>query len=302
MVSEIIGLGQENNSGLIIDTSTESFMSDVIETSKEVPVLVDFWAPWCGPCKQLGPILEKIVSSAGGNIKLAKLNIDEHPQIAQQLQIQSIPAVFAFKDGQPFDAFVGAQSETQVKEFIEKIIGSIGPSPIDNALKSADSEFEKNDFSAAANLYLQVLNADPKNIHALTGLARTYLAEKNIDQAKEVLDNIPLENSNSEKVIAVKSALNLLEKAENTDDIDELIAALEKKPGDLEILYNIAMASIGDNNHEQAINYLLEIIKTQKDWNNGKARENLLKIFESLGPTNELTIQGRRQLSAIIFS
>ncbi|PPR79490.1 MAG: Thioredoxin [Alphaproteobacteria bacterium MarineAlpha2_Bin1] len=301
MVEQLIG-SNSNSSDMIKDTSTDRFMEDVIEASKESPVLVDFWAPWCEPCKQLGPILEKVVTNSEGKIKLVKLNIDDDPQIPQQLQIQSIPAVFAFKDGQPIDAFVGVQTETQIKSFIEKLIGPIGPSPVEQALAAAENEFKENNFSAAENLYLQVIGFDSMNPEAIAGLAKVYINNNDSDKAKELLDGL------SEDILdhdAIKSALSALSLAENKDTLiskEDLINLINQEPNNLKAKFDLATALAAENEFEKAIENLLEIMKKDKEWNNGEAKEKLLKIFEVLGTNNELTKLSRRKMSSIIFS
>ncbi len=301
MVEQLIG-SSPNSSDLIKDTTTENFMDDVIEASKEVPVLVDFWAPWCEPCKQLGPTIEKVVTNSEGKIKLVKLNIDDDPQIPQQLQIQSIPAVFAFKDGQPIDAFVGVQTETQIKSFIEKLIGPVGPSPVEQALAAADNEFNNKNFSAAENLYLQVISFDSANPQAIAGLSKVYINNNDTEKAKELLDGLTGEILNHE---AIKSALSALSLVENKDDLlskDTLIEKISSEPANLKAKFDLANLLASQNEFEEAIENLLEIMKKDKEWNNGEAKDKLLKIFEVLGPDNELTKLSRRKMSSIIFS
>ena len=196
---------------LIKDSDSQNFMADVIEASQEVPVIVDFWAPWCGPCKQLGPTIEKVVKAAQGKVKLVKINIDDSPEIAQQLRIQSIPAVFAFHQGQPVDAFVGAQPESQVRAFVEKLAGGIGPSPVDEALEAAQAALDGSEVAAAGNLFGQVVQADPGNPEAIGGLARCYILNHDLDHARQTLDLVPEEHKEHAAVVAAQSALALAE-------------------------------------------------------------------------------------------
>jgi len=287
---------------LIKDSDSQNFMADVIEASQEVPVIVDFWAPWCGPCKQLGPTIEKVVKAAQGKVKLVKINIDDSPEIAQQLRIQSIPAVFAFHQGQPVDAFVGAQPESQVRAFVEKLAGGIGPSPVDEALEAAQAALDGGEVAAAGNLFGQVVQADPGNPEAIGGLARCYILNHDLDHARQTLDLVPEEHKEHAAVVAAQSALALAEQASNAGDPTELRQAVEADPTNHQARYDLAIALMGNGDNEGAIDQLLEILKKGADWNEGAAKTQLLKIFEALGPTNDLTKSGRRRLSAILFS
>jgi len=287
---------------LIKDSDSQNFMADVVEASQEVPVIVDFWAPWCGPCKQLGPTIEKVVKAAQGKVKLVKINIDDSPEIAQQLRIQSIPAVFAFHQGQPVDAFVGAQPESQVRAFVEKLAGGIGPSPVDEALEAAQAALDGSEVAAAGNLFGQVVQADPGNPEAIGGLARCYILNHDLDHARQTLDLVPEEHKEHAAVVAAQSALALAEQASNAGDPTELRQAVEADPTNHQARYDLAIALMGNGDNEGAIDQLLEILKKGADWNEGAAKTQLLKIFEALGPTNDLTKSGRRRLSAILFS
>lgn len=287
---------------LIKDSDTQNFMADVIEASQEVPVIVDFWAPWCGPCKQLGPVIEKVVKAAQGKVKLVKVNIDDSPEIAQQLRIQSIPAVFAFHQGQPVDAFVGAQPESQIKAFVEKLAGGIGPSPVDEALEAAQAALDGGEVAAAGNLFGQVVQADPGNPEAIGGLARCYILNQDLDHARQTLDLTPEEHKEHAAIVAAQSALALAEQASNAGDPTELRQAVEADPANHQARYDLAIALMGNGDNEGAIDQLLEILKKGADWNEGAAKTQLLKIFEALGPTDDLTKSGRRRLSAILFS
>jgi len=287
---------------LIKDSDSQNFMADVIEASQEVPVIVDFWAPWCGPCKQLGPTIEKVVKAAQGKVKLVKINIDDSPEIAQQLRIQSIPAVFAFHQGQPVDAFVGAQPESQVRAFVEKLAGGIGPSPVDEALEAAQAALDGGEVAAAGNLFGQVVQADPGNPEAIGGLARCYILNQDLDHARQTLDLTPEEHKEHAAIVAAQSALALAEQASNAGDPTELCQAVEADPANHQARYDLAIALMGNGDNEGAIDQLLEILKKGADWNEGAAKTQLLKIFEALGPTDDLTKSGRRRLSAILFS
>ncbi len=301
MVEPLIG-GGPAAPDVIKDSDTQHFMADVVEASRDVPVLVDFWAPWCGPCKQLGPTLEKVVKAAQGKVKLVKINVDENQEIAAQLRIQSIPAVYAFHQGQPVDAFVGAQSESQVKAFVERLAGGIGPSPVDEALEAAKAALDDGEFAAAANIYGQVLRAEPGNPDAIGGLARCYVQNRDLDHARQTLEMAPKEHENHAAIAAARSALTLAEQAKDAGDPAELRAAVDANPADLDARYKLAVAQMGSGDSEGAIDQLLEIIKKKRDWEEGKAKDQLIKLFEALGPTHDLTKSGRRRLSALLFS
>lgn len=301
MVEPLIGAAAASPD-LIKDSDSQNFMADVIEASKEVPVIVDFWAPWCGPCKQLGPIIEKVVKAAQGKVKLVKVNIDDSPEIAQQLRIQSIPAVFAFDQGQPVDAFVGAQPESQIKAFVEKLAGGIGPSPIDEALEAAKAALDTGEVAAAGNLYGQVVQAEPGNPEAIGGLVRCYVINKDLEHAQQTLDLTPTEHFDHAAIVAARSALALAEQASDAGDPSELRAAVEADPTNNQARYDLAIALMGNGDNEGAVDQLLEIMKKGAAWNEGAAKAQLLKLFEALGPMDDLTKSGRRRLSALLFS
>ncbi len=301
MVEPMIGGGAPAQD-VIKDSDTQNFMADVIDASQEVPVIVDFWAPWCGPCKQLGPTIEKVVKAAQGKVKLVKINVDENQEIAAQLRVQSIPAVYAFKQGQPVDAFVGAQSESQVKAFVERLVGGIGPSPVDEALEAAQAAFDDGEIAAAANIYGQVLRAEAGNPDAIGGLARCYVQNKDLEHARQTLDMAPAEHAEHAAIAAARSALTLAEQAKDAGDPGELRAKVEANPDDPAARYDLAVALMGNGDNEGAMDHLLEVIRKKRDWEEGKAKHQLLKLFEALGPTHELTKSGRRRLSALLFS
>ena len=301
-MEQIIGGAPAPAGDLIKDSDTKGFAADVLEASQEVPVIVDFWAPWCGPCKQLGPILEKVVTTANGAAKLVKVNIDESPEIAQQLRIQSIPAVYAFKDGQPVDAFVGALPESQVKDFVERLTGAIGPSPVDVALDAANAASDADDHGAAANIYAQILKQEPGNPTAIGGLARAYAATGDLERARETLALTPDEHADHADILSAKSALSLAEQSGEAGEVGELRAKSEAKPDDHQARFDLALALMAVSENESAIDELLEIVRRSPQWNDEAARKQLLKIFEALGPTHEMTVAGRRKLSSLLFS
>ncbi len=285
------------------DATTQSFAADVIEASQQTPVIVDFWAPWCGPCKQLAPILEKTVRDAGGKVALVKINIDENPEIAQQLRIQSIPAVFAFDKGQPVDGFMGAQPESQIKRFVERLVGPMGPSPLEQALEQAKDALDAGDFATASNIYGQILRQVPGEAAAIAGLVRCLVGAGDLQEARELVDGLDDETLKNADVESAVSALALAEQAGEADgDTAELQARLAQDPGDHQARFDLAMAYHGAGRNEQAIDELIEIIRRDREWNDEAARQQLLKLFEALGHADPLTVAGRRKLSSILFS
>lgn len=299
----IIGAAQAPVADLVKDSDTANFARDVIETSMQVPVIVDFWAPWCGPCKQLGPALEKIVKAAGGAVKMVKINVDENQPLAQQLRIQSIPAVYAFKGGQPVDGFVGALPESQIKAFVERLAGEIGPGPVEQALEQAAAAMEAGDATTAAQLYSQVIEAEPDNPAAIGGLARALVALGDLDRAGQTLDAVPPEHKDHADIAGARAALALARQASGSDsDIAGLRAAVERNPADHQARFDLAMALLKADERAEAVDALLEIIRRDRKWNDEAARKQLLQLFEAFGPTDPLTVDARRRLSSILFS
>ena len=288
--------------GLVKDTTTQAFVKDVIEESKHQPVLVDFWAPWCGPCKQLTPILEKAVRAAKGKVKLVKMNIDEHPAIPGQMGIQSIPAVIAFANGQPADGFLGALPESQVIAFLERLTkGKIGGDDKD-LLKDADAALAAGDAATAANIYGQLVTADGGNIAALAGLARCYVATGAIEQAKQTLALVPEAKRNEAPVTAARAAVELAEQAKSVGPVSELEQKVAANPLDHQARFDLAAALNAAGKRAEAVNHLLEIVRRDRKWNEDGARKQLVQFFEVWGPTDEATLDGRKRLSSILFS
>jgi putative thioredoxin len=288
--------------GLIKDTTTQTFMKDVIEESKRQPVLIDFWAPWCGPCKQLTPILEKVVRAAKGKVKLVKMNIDEHPAIPGQMGIQSIPAVIAFVKGQPADGFMGALPESQVVEFLERLTKDRIGGEDQDQLKAADAALAAGNVAGAADIYAKVLAQDGANIGALAGLTRAYLATGSLEPAKQTLALVPEAKRNDPAVVAVRAAIELAEQAKSVGPLTELEGKVAANPLDHQARFDLAVALNSKNRRQDAVDHLIEIVKRDRKWNDDGARKQLVQFFEAWGPTDEATVSGRKRLSSILFA
>jgi len=289
-------------SDAVKDISTAEFMAEVIEASAERPVLVDFWAPWCGPCKQLGPVLEKAVADSRGKVKLVKMNIDQYPEIAGQMGVQSIPAVVAFDKGKPKDAFMGAVPESEVRRFIEKLVGPTGPSPVDQALEQAAIFVEQGAHGEAAGLYASVLQQEPENVTALAGMGTLYLSSGDLERAKAMFQAIPADQQSAPEAASLKAAIDLAEQAASLGDTAELLARIEANPRDYDARFDLALALNAAGNREEAADQLLDIIRRDRKWKDDGARTQLLQFFEAWGPTDPDTLSARRQLSSILFS
>jgi len=287
---------------VVKDTTTQTFVKDVIEESKRQPVLVDFWAEWCGPCKQLGPVLEKAVRGAKGKVKLVKMDIDKHPSIPGQLGIQSIPAVFAFVNGQPIDGFLGALPESQVTAFIERVTKDRIGGEEKDLLKVADDALAKGDAAGAADLYAKVLAQDSGNVPALAGLARSYVRTGALDQAKQTLALVPEAKRNDAAVAAARAALEVAEQAKSVGPIADLEKRVAANPLDHQSRFDLAVALNSKGRRAEAVDHLLEIVKRDRKWNDDGARKQLVQLFEAWGPTDEATVNGRKRLSSILFS
>jgi putative thioredoxin len=287
---------------LIKDTTTQTFLKDVIEESKRQPVLVDFWAPWCGPCKQLTPVLEKSVRAAKGKVKLAKMNIDEHPSIPGQMGIQSIPAVIAFVNGQPADGFMGALPEGQVVAFLERITKERIGGEAKDLLNAAAAALADGDPAGAANLYAQLLAEDNSNVQGLAGLARCYVETGALDQARQTLAMIPDSKRNDSAVAAAQAALQLAEQAKTLGPVGELEKKVAANPLDHQARFDLALALNSKGRRLDALEQLISIVKRYRKWNDDGARKQLVQFFDAWGPTDEATIEGRKRLSSILFA
>ena len=302
----IIGQGPAsgmNPADLIKDSDTKGFMTDVIEASRKVPVLVDFWAPWCGPCKQLTPILEKTVKAANGKVRLVKVNVDENQQIAAQLRVQSIPAVFAFVDGQPIDGFMGALPESQVKQFIDRLSnkGSLAEE-IAAALKLADEALARKEFSQAHDILAQILGTDPANVGALASLVHCLIGLADLESATATLSSIPPDKSSHPAVISAKAALDIALHPVETSVLDQLINDVATAPDDFHKRIDLAIALNGAGRRAEATDHLLYVFKKDRTWNEDAARKQLVQFFDGWGPKDEFTLAGRRKLSSLLFS
>lgn len=291
------------SSGNIKDGTDQSFMADVIEASKDAAVLVDFWAPWCGPCKGLTPVLEKVVDDQNGKVKLVKVNIDENPGVAGQLGVRSIPAVFGFVDGRPVDAFMGQLQEPQVREFITRLLsGTSGAKQLEEAIEQASGLFQSGDIGGAAQIYAAVINQDETNTTAIAGLARCYLANDDVERAEQTLEMVPEADKNHPDVRGVRTAIELTSDAAPPEEVAELNEAASSNPEDLDAKYALAEKLLASSQYQDASDQLLGILETDVNWNEGAAKELLLKIFDAAGPKAEVTRKGRRKLASLLFA
>jgi putative thioredoxin len=287
---------------LIKDTTTRTFVKDVIEASRTVPVLVDFWAEWCGPCKQLTPVIEKVVRNAKGKVRLVKMNIDQHPEVAGQLGIRSIPAVIAFKNGQPLDGFMGAVPESQIQSFIERVAGPVGPSDAEALIAEGEAALAEGDLQGAADLFSAARETEPENAAALGGLVRTLVVAKEFDQARALLETVPAAKQGDAAIAAARAQLDLAETSAKLGDPLPLEARIAHDPNDHQARYDLALILNAHDRREAAVDHLIEIVRRKRDWNEDAARKQLVQFFEAWGPKDEMTLYGRRRLSSVLFS
>jgi putative thioredoxin len=300
-----LGGAQPQDQDLIKDVAERDFMKDVIEASRDVPVIVDFWAPWCGPCKTLGPMLEQAVRDAKGAVKMAKVNVDEAQAIAGQLQIQSIPTVYAFYQGQPMDGFQGAVPQSEIKAFIERLVKASGGDSsggLDDAIAAAEEMLEQGAATDAVQVFQAVLGEDPNNAAAYGGMVRAYLAVGEVEQAEAILNGAPAEISQSPELEAAYAQLALAKQAENAGPVAELMAQVEAEPDNLQARFDLAQAQNANGQTEEAVETLLELFRKDREWNNGAAKEQLFTIFDALKPNDPIVLNGRRKLSSMIFA
>jgi putative thioredoxin len=304
LLSSLMGRsgGASAERDLIKDSTTQTFMADVVEASRDVPVIVDFWAPWCGPCKQLGPILERVVKNGAGKVRLVKVNIDENPEIAQQLRIQSIALVYGFWQGQPVDGFAGALPESQVKAFVERLTGPIGPGPVDQTLEQAGQLMAGGQIERAAQLYERVLASEPDRPEAIAGLARAQIALGRLSAARATLERVAKEHANHVGIDGARAALALAEEAGTLPEPAELNRRLERDDCDHAARLDLATVLFLRGQVEAAIEHLLAVVRKDREWHDQAARRQLVRFFEALGPTHPATVSGRRKLSSILFS
>lgn len=287
----------------IMDSSDQAFMADVVEASNDQPVLVDFWAPWCGPCKTLTPTLEKVIGEQNGKVKLVKINTEEHPGVAGQMGVRSIPSVFAFDKGRPVNGFQGALPESQVRQFVESILGGTdGAKQLEEALQQAETAAQDGDIATAAQLYGAVMEADPENPAAIAGLARCYLANGDHERARQILDTAPESKINDPAIKSVRTALDLMAETPLDEDLAQAKETVAANPSNHQARYDLAESLIGNGKNKDAAEHLLTLLEANMDWEGGKAKAKLLEIFEAAGPKDPLTIEGRRRLGSLMFS
>lgn len=287
---------------LVMDVGEATFMQDVIEASKEVPIIVDFWAPWCGPCKTLGPMLEEAVTKARGKVRMAKVNVDENQSISAQLRIQSIPTVYAFWQGQPVDGFQGAVSGSEIKAFIDRLTGLAGDGGLGEAVAAAEEMLEQGAATDAAQTFAAILGEDPENAAAFGGMVRAHIALDDLDQAEAFLNGAPAEISGAPELEAARAQLELARQAANAGPVTELRAVVEANPDDLQTRFDLAQALHGNGQVEEAVTELLELFRRDREWNDAAAKTQLFTIFDALGPKDPVAQAGRRKLSSMIFA
>ena len=301
----MFGLGEKPKApaaGVIKDATEATFMADVVDASQDVPVIVDFWAPWCGPCKTLGPLLEAAVTAAGGKVRMVKVNVDQSPNISAQLRIQSIPTVYAFWKGQPVDGFQGALPGSEIKKFVERVISVAGDGGLGAALEAAEAMLAEGAAVDAAETFAAILGEEPLNAPAYSGLIRTHLALDQIDQAQALADAAPAEIAKAKEIEAARAQIELARQAANAGPETELRAAVAANPDDHQARFDLALALHANGKIDEAVDQLLDLFRRDREWNDGAARAQLFIIFEALKPTDPVVLKGRRKLSSMIFA
>jgi putative thioredoxin len=303
----MLGFGKSNKpeagtAPAVTETTDATFMADVIQASRQQPVIVDFWAPWCGPCKTLGPLLEQAVAATGGKVRMVKVNIDQNQMIAGQLRVQSIPTVYAFVDGQPVDGFMGAVSPAEVKEFVDRLVRDADADTIGEALDAADMMLDQGAASEAAQTYAAVLQQEPENPRGVGGMIRTALATGDVERAAQMLEAVPAKIADHSAIAAARAAVDLAMQTQDAGETRELRARLEVDPDDHQARFDLATALLAKRDREGAVDELLELFRRDREWNDGAAKAQLMKLFETFGPKDPLALKGRRRLSSMIFS
>lgn len=294
--------GAPSAADMIKDSTTATFKADVIDASKSVPVVVDFWAAWCGPCKQLAPVIEKVVRSHGGKVRLVKVNVDENQAVAAQLRIQSLPTVYAFRDGQPVDGFVGVQPESAIKAFVDRLVADDAEMGIAEVLKTGEELLEQDDLQGAAEVFASILQEDPANPEALAGLASCYMKSGDVPRAKQTLALVPPDKRELPVVKSIEAALQLAEKGADTGELADLRKRVAENPKDLQARLDLAVSLGATGDRQDALELLLDLVRMDRKWNDEAARKQLLQFFDAWGPKEPLVAEGRRRLSSILFS
>ncbi len=294
--------GAPGAADVIKDSTTATFKADVLDASKSVPVIVDFWAAWCGPCKQLTPVIEKIVRSYGGKVRLVKVNVDENQAISAQLRIQSLPTVYAFRDGQPIDGFVGVQPESAIKAFVDRLVADDAEISVADILKTGEELLEQNDLQGAAEVFASILEEDRTNAEALAGLATCYMKSGDVERASQTLELVPPEKRELAAVKSVEAAILLAQKGADTGELAELRERVAKNPKDYQARLDLAVGLGATGDRQDALELLLDLVRMDQKWNDEAARKQLLQFFDAWGPKEPLVTEGRRRLSSILFS
>ena len=301
-----LNLGTAPDADLIKDTTEANFMTDVVQASQDVPIIVDFWAPWCGPCKTLGPMLEDAVRAAKGAVKMVKVNVDEAQMIAGQLQIQSIPTVYAFHKGQPVDGFQGAQPQSEIKAFVDRVArqggGSAPGDELADAVEAAEAMLEEGAVTDAAQTFAAILGEEPNHPGAYAGLVKAHIALGELDKAEAILNGAPAEISTSAELEAAHAQIELARQAEGAGPVGELQAAVDANPDDLQARFDLALALSANGKQGEAVDQLLELFRRDREWNESAAKTQLFTIFDALKPNDPIVLNGRRKLSSMIFA